>query len=522
VFSARLITRFHSDGRRHWKGEGRSTSVVTSAGRLALLASLPVIVVLAGCGETPSPKFVVSESTTKLYKPAQRAVEAELVRDFGEPNHLIAWKKLPVDFGTFDGVVEETAQNFSDPVKVKLTRKTDSKIPMATDDLRGAGLVWTAGSNSDATAWDQKGRQVPLDYEVEHYDPQTSKLSVLVNPTLAGEKGKLDPPKAGDKFTVLGPMLQQGHKLYMTHCEHCHGVSGDGKGPTASYFDIKPRDYRLGRFKFTSTKSNDRATREDLDRTIRQGIPGTYMPSFLLFKDEEIGPIVEYIRWLAMRGEFEQKSDAEFVNGQYASEDVAQRIKGGESREAVEKALDDYIKTPDQWPKAAETAADDLALSWTASEQPDALVTPKIPRTADSPESRERGRKLFHSDTAKCAQCHGPAGKGDGPQTEDYQAILGTNAKRKVPGLFDDWGNPIKPRDLTSGIYRGGRRPLDIYRRIYSGIKGTPMPPFGTALKDEEIWDIVNYAMSLPYASGSGVPEVNQSKIASASPVGGG
>ncbi|HLZ09114.1 MAG TPA: cytochrome c, partial [Chloroflexota bacterium] len=254
-----------------------------------------------------------------------------------------------------------------------------------------------------------------------------------------------------------------------------------------------------------------------------QGIPGTYMPSFLLFTDEEIGPIVEYIRWLAMRGEFEEKSDAEFANGQYGSEDVAQRVKGGETREAIEKALADYISK--DYPGVAEELGERIGASWTAAEQADALVTPKSPRTPDTADSRERGRKLFHSDTAKCAQCHGPAGKGDGPQTEDYQVILGTNKKRTVPGLFDDWGNPIKPRDLTSGIYRGGRRPVDIYRRIYSGIKGTPMPPFGTALKDEEIWDLVNYAMSLPYGTGSEPPELRQSKIASAvetPPVGGG
>ncbi len=48
------------------------------------------------------------------------------------------------------------------------------------------------------------------------------------------------------------------------------------------------------------------------------------------------------------------------------------------------------------------------------------------------------------------------------------------------------------------------------------------MPPFGTALKEEEIWDLVNYAMSLPYGSGSENSELRQSKIASASPVGGG
>ncbi len=369
---------------------------------VGLLAALVATLTIAGCNQSPEPKFVFAESTGNLYRPAQKAVETELVRDFGEPNHIVVWEKLPVDFGAFDGVVEQTAANFTDPVKVKLTRKANSKVPMSADDLRGAGLIWTSGANSDATAWDSKGREVPLDYEVAHYDPKASTLAVSVAPAIAGEKGKLDPPKAGDKFTVLGPMLQQGHKLYMTHCEHCHGVSGDGKGPTASYFDIKPRDYRLGRFKFTSTKSTDRATRDDLVRTVRQGIPGTYMPSFLLFTDEEIGPIVEYVRWLAMRGEFEERSGAEFLSGQFGSEDVSQRVKGGETREAIEKSLDEYIKSPDQWPKAADDLADRINTSWTASEQPDALVTPKIARTPDTPESRERGRKLFRSDTAKC------------------------------------------------------------------------------------------------------------------------
>jgi len=60
----------------------------------------------------------------------------------------------------------------------------------------------------------------------------------------------------------------------------------------------------------------------------------------------------------------------------------------------------------------------------------------------------------------------------------------------------------LQPRNLTLGQYRGGRRPVDIFRRVYAGIKGTPMPAFGrTALKDDEIWDVVNYVMSLPYQS---------------------
>ena len=439
------------------------------------------------------------------------------MKDFGEPNHIVVWEKLPVDFGAFDGVVEESAANFTDPVKVKLTRKANSKVPMSADDLRGAGLICTS-ANSDATAWDPKGREVPLDYEVAHYDPKASTLAVSVAPAIAGEKGKLDPPKAGDKFTVLGPMLQQGHKLYMTHCEHCHGVSGDGKGPTAGYFDIKPRDYRLGRFKFTSTKSNDRATRDDLVRTVRQGIPGTYMPSFLLFTDEEVGPIVEYVRWLAMRGEFEERSGAEFLSGQYGSEDVSQRVKGGETRESIETALENYIKS--EYPGVADDLAGRINTSWTASEQPDAGDAQDCPhaRHARVAGARPQAVPFRHGQVRSVT---GRRARGTVRRPRITRSFWARTRSEKFPDCLMT-GATRSNRDLTSGIYRGGRRPLDLYRRIYSGIKGTPMPPFGTALKEEEIWDLVNYAMSLPYGSGSENPELPQSKIASASPVGGG
>ena len=65
------------------------------------------------------------------------------------------------------------------------------------------------------------------------------------------------------------------------------------------------------------------------------------------------------------------------------------------------------------------------------------------------------------------------------------------------------------PRNLRQGIYRGGRRPLDIYRRIYAGINGMPMPGVGPAtpgakgtLEPDEIWNLVDYVLSLPYEAG--------------------
>ncbi|HEY2251904.1 MAG TPA: hypothetical protein VGH74_12620, partial [Planctomycetaceae bacterium] len=63
----------------------------------------------------------------------------------------------------------------------------------------------------------------------------------------------------------------------------------------------------------------------------------------------------------------------------------------------------------------------------------------------------------------------------------------------------------IIPRNLRSGIYRGGRAPYDLYRRIAVGINGTPMPgaraagPGQTGLQPDEIWNVVDYVRSLPY-----------------------
>ena len=37
--------------------------------------------------------------------------------------------------------------------------------------------------------------------------------------------------------------------LYRQHCVHCHGITGDGMGPTAPFLNPYPRDYRPGVFK---------------------------------------------------------------------------------------------------------------------------------------------------------------------------------------------------------------------------------------------------------------------------------
>ncbi len=85
----------------------------------------------------------------------------------------------------------------------------------------------------------------------------------------------------------------------------------------------------------------------------------------------------------------------------------------------------------------------------------------------------ERSAALFEE--LGCSGCHGETGKGDGPLAAD---------------LEDMSGQAIRPADLTTGKFKGGNSIEDIWRRVYSGIAGTPMPSFGQSVSLEEVWAV--------------------------------
>lgn len=91
-----------------------------------------------------------------------------------------------------------------------------------------------------------------------------------------------------------------------------------------------------------------------------------------------------------------------------------------------------------------------------------------IPRNAAS---IARGRALFLND---CAVCHGPEGRGDGP------------AAASLPEKPDDLGRIAPPPIFPDGV---------VAYRIRNG--NGLMPAFGNALRDEEVWDLLNYIRSL-------------------------
>lgn len=93
--------------------------------------------------------------------------------------------------------------------------------------------------------------------------------------------------------------------------------------------------------------------------------------------------------------------------------------------------------------------------------------------------------------------------------TEDFQENEQTKELYPEPGLFDVWGNPIQPRNLTKGLYRGGRRPVDLYRRFYGGIGPSKMPNFATT-DPELLWDTVNYVLHIPFEKPGEYTEIDK------------
>lgn len=489
---------------------------------LTMLGAMVALGFAAGCTPNPSAEFAWRDSTQDLLPDARKTLQNTIKENFGTPDDLVAWERLPVNYGGVKGTVAAAPEGTQLAAgEFAVTLEGEGSTVQKTDSL-----LWMSGENAGETSQVLAVNESPL-------------RVALAESTAAPE---------GTAFSVnFGHQLQLGRMVYMKNCMHCHGVAGDGAGPTAQYLNPRPRDYRLGVFKFTETLATERVTRDDLWRVVKYGIPGTYMPSFLLLDDQETTAVIEYLRWLAMRGEMEKRLGDELTDYSTAAiQDEYQKgvdqydaalaeynaaVKKGEKATKPEAAesfgdlksaatksfkgykpkdgeeVEGYVTT--DYPDVVDSTADFIAENWTRADDPASVIHPSVPRVADTPESRANGRLLYLSDKTKCYTCHGNTGRGNGGAVEDFwpNPNSKTGGKFEVRGLHDVWGNPLQPRNLRLGQYRGGRRPIDIYRRLYAGIKGTPMPAFGgTVLKDEEIWDVVNYVMSLPYETESATP----------------
>ncbi|MFZ2651032.1 MAG: c-type cytochrome [Burkholderiaceae bacterium] len=156
--------------------------------------------------------------------------------------------------------------------------------------------------------------------------------------------------------------LERGRTIYFQACSPCHGIRGDGAGPAAKGFDPAPRNFRRGVYKFRTTVSGALPLDGDLERTVREGLPGTEMP-----------------RWKDVLSEHDIKAVVQYV-----------------------KAFSPYFDDPKSRPGPK-----------------DIVQIPEERPFAASESSVAAGRKIYIEQD--CVKCHGQGGAGDGKEADKLE-----------------------------------------------------------------------------------------------------
>ncbi|MFN3157922.1 MAG: c-type cytochrome [Rubinisphaera brasiliensis] len=455
------------------------------AGAVALAL---LLLTAAGCSKK-KPEFPESEQAQRLVSEARTALAKQLSDLYGTVKQPHAPHWLPIERGTegsrFTGKIAGSSAVLDVPgieLPEAYPEGTRVEFLIPPEDLLEAA---------------ETASLAPLLADVSTVNRSQGKLTVSNVPAAAENEGLI--------AVHPNEKLERGQQLFERHCVLCHGVNGDGNGPQSRILNPRPRDLRLGIFKYTSTQPINKASREDLQRVLKEGVAGTGMPAFKLLGNHEIAAVAEYVRYLALRGETERQLalETEVDFGNERLEELMTDANSGPEREQAKRKfaseLKDYLEEDFAWITLDVTER--LGDQWMAADSSAAIVQPTAQRTeplepsAADPDvtSLANGKRLYLSTDLQCASCHGTTGKGDGEQTREFQKRP-DGGTYETAGLHDSWGQPVKPRDLTYGVFHGGRKPIDIYRRIAAGVKGTPMPAYGAkGLSEDQIWDLVNY-----------------------------
>lgn len=241
--------------------------------------------------------------------------------------------------------------------------------------------------------------------------------------------------------------LTRGASLYKDKCTQCHGMQGDGRGPTGPWVYPPPRDFRLGVSKFVSTASG-KPTRADLRRILKLGVSGNAMPGFALLADEQLDALAPYTIYLSLRGKVEY--------------DLLVALLGDGLEDEIPLVARDRLRLElQQWVKAEADA-----------------IQPGTPPVLEDADRIRQGFALFNG-SAGCITCHADYG-------------------RKETYRYDMWGVAVRPANLTVGNYHGGSHPGDLFRRIRGGIRAVGMPAAPETLGDQDIWALVAFVKALP------------------------
>ncbi|MBI1734857.1 MAG: c-type cytochrome [Candidatus Rokubacteria bacterium] len=335
----------------------------------------------------------------------------------------------------------------------------------------------------------------------------------------------------------------EGREIFQIACRPCHGAAGDGRGPMARGFRLKPAD-------FTDAGTIATVVEAYAFWRVSEGAPG--LPAEATPWDSAMPAwkhdLAEVERWKAVLGAYDtagveprkpeggattpppgaEPSARETDDGAriYLARCAACHGERGDGRGPVAPYLDpaprDFTAgvyklrttesgqppTDDDLLRVVARGVPGTAMpAWTGlSERERRLVVAYVKRFSDafatkpaaigpaktvdaSPAVVARGREVYR--TAKCWECHGEGGRADGPSAAT---------------LKDDAGERVVPANLTKAWrFKGGRAAEDVFMRLTTGMDGTPMPSYADTLPEEDRWAVAHYVRSLAAEADGGV-----------------
>ena len=316
----------------------------------------------------------------------------------------------------------ETLFDFASKEPIRLTPNADGLLFVPTQARGKAPIILTPQEQ-------YKGNTVKIAAET----PELQALVAYLQ-KLGMNRGKwrdLFEPQSLDVMDATLPRSEEwiahGKEVYERRCLGCHGANGDGNGPAATFlYNQRPRNFNNAVFKFRLTKESI-PTDGDLLRTISRGVRGTAMPAWYDLPINDRLAVIQYIKYVLAV----DRSDPAKPYAFFTEEPPSAPLYIGRPPPPTQQLLD-------------------------------------------------RGNEVWEQ--AKCWECHGKTGKGDG---------------EKAAGLKDDEKFTMVPADLTLGQFKSGPAVEDIYRTITTGMSGTPMPSYRDSFPDEDRWALSYYVFSL-------------------------
>lgn len=245
--------------------------------------------------------------------------------------------------------------------------------------------------------------------------------------------------------------LNLGRQVYIEYCMACHGMNGEGNGPSSKGSNPPPRNFTQGLYKFGLSKDGALPSDEDFARIIKKGLHGT---------------------------------------GMFAWDVSSKQIY----------AVTQYIKTfaPQVWEKG-----DASSVGKKVELQNDPWGLPRIESAV------ARGKDVYHGVTS-CQSCH--MAYVPSKEFSDINKKINGSAVTDIdPTMYDlknqeseyylynhkDKFAKYLPPDFTWHEIRSAQTVEEIAYRLCAGVTGTGMPAWCGTVPDDDVWALSYYVRSL-------------------------